>query len=176
MLWRKTLAPITSTPLSASSRWRLMVDGLVAPRCACSFWELMGRKKAEDETEGTWLRLAALAGRPVLVEFPPVLPAILARFPDSPRRSGVGCDHPGLCDAIADLAVPVCDACRLSLCGSCARPSSVPISVIREDMMLGGPLAVGYWGKVSVSTSASAPVSGELALEPSLEAMAQSAV
>lgn len=130
----------------------------------------MGRKKAEDETDGTWLRLAELAGRLVLVELPPVLPARLALFPDNARRSGVGCGQAALCAAIVDLTVPVCDGPILSLCASCSRPSSVPISVMREDMILGGLGVCGCWGKVS--SLASAPPAGILAVEPSRDAMA----
>jgi len=68
---------------------RLMVGGRAAPRWACSFWELMGRKKACDVSEGTWLLLVELAGRCPIVE-PLVLPVKLTRFWESPRRRGVG--------------------------------------------------------------------------------------
>lgn len=132
----------------------------------------MGRKKADDETEGTWLRLAALAGRPV--ELPPVLPVKLALFADRPGRNEVGCAQaPGsLWEEMCDLPVPVWWLCLCeSWVVSYSRPSSVPMSVIREDIILGGPVArPGYWGKASSSPAGAA--AGVLDLELSWEAMA----
>lgn len=157
MLWRTTLAPNlvsvgrASWSLSITSTCLLIVDGRVAPRCACSFWELIGRKKADEETEGTWLRLAALAGRaPFAVELDTALPARLVLFPfaASPWRSGMGCGQAAgtLCEDIADLVVPACDGPWLCLCVSCSLPSSVPMSVIREETMLGGPPPIALPG------------------------------
>lgn len=138
----------------------------------------MGRKKECDETDGTWLRPAALAGRPpVATELEPMLAATLPRFPERPRRRGVGCGQaPGalcdeICDEICDLTVPVCEVAMLCLFGFCAsilRPSSVPMSVILEDIMLGGPVVLpGYWGKLASSSPVLAAPAGVLDLEPS---------
>jgi hypothetical protein len=96
---------------------------------------------------GTWLLLIALVGR-VPCDALPTLPAILPRLPDSPWRR----DEPWPQGALWDmpvLAVPGRDVASeyspLLLwlpapgCASDSPPSSVMISVIREEMMLGGP-------------------------------------
>jgi hypothetical protein len=60
-----------------------MVDGreLPAPplRCAWSFWELRGWKKACDVNDGTWLRLLELVGRELATLVAPMLPRFAAR-------------------------------------------------------------------------------------------------
>ncbi len=128
----------------ASCGGRDMVDGLVTPRWACSFCELMGRKKACDVSDGTWLLPAELVGLPATD--PEVVEFMLPLFAERPLRSGCGC-------ALEDtpvLAVPGLDseAKRLLLFGfdaaavcraSCSGVSSEAMSVMREDIMLGGP-------------------------------------
>lgn len=82
------LSRFVSPPSSWDIIWRFIVVGLVIPLCACSFCELIGRKKACDVRVGTWLLLVELVGRTPIVELP-TLPAMLPRFPDRPRRRGV---------------------------------------------------------------------------------------
>lgn len=61
MLCLMTLPPMSVAPSSrfigCDGIWA-MVTGRFPPLWACSFWELIGRKKALDVREGTWLRLA----------------------------------------------------------------------------------------------------------------------
>lgn len=115
----------------------------------------MGRKKACDVSEGTWLLPVELAGRPPLD--PDVLGVKLPLLPERPLRSG--------CAALEDtpvLAVPGRDseankllllglAVGVLLCTSCSPPSSEAMSVIRDEIMLGGPATScrGYCGKLS---------------------------
>jgi hypothetical protein len=42
----------------------VLVEGRDAPRWAWSFWELIGRKKACDVNDGTWLLLVDVGGLP----------------------------------------------------------------------------------------------------------------
>lgn len=134
-----------------------MVDGLVTPRCACNFCELMGRKKACDVSDGTWLLPVELVGLPATD--PEAVDAILPLFPEGRLRNGCGC-------ALEDTpvrAVPGRDseARRLLLFGFAAvclasRPVlssgaySEAMSVIRDDIILGGPATscLGYCGKL----------------------------
>lgn len=81
---------------------------------------------------------------------------MLPLFPERALRNGCGC----ALDDTPVRAVPGRDseARRLFLFGivegcrvSCSRPSSEAMSVMRDDIMLGGPAAScrGYWGKLS---------------------------
>lgn len=79
-----------------------VVAGLDAPRCACSFCELIGWKKAWEVSDGTWLRLAALGGLPDTE--PEMLPLRLPLC--TPRRNGVDCDQAPLEEDKPVFAVP----------------------------------------------------------------------
>jgi hypothetical protein len=69
---------------------RFIVVGRAAPRCAWSFWEDIGWKKACEVSEGTWLLLVELGGRApaLVVEAAMLLLPALRRLPDSPRLNG----------------------------------------------------------------------------------------
>jgi hypothetical protein len=87
-------------------RFWLVVAGREAPRWAWSFWELIGRKKACEVSEGTWLRLAEVGGLPA---GPEMLPLMLP--PCRPWRRGVDCDQPPpRDDDMPVLAVPGLDS------------------------------------------------------------------
>lgn len=61
MLWRgMTLPPMSvasSSRGSCSTCWLMVAGRDVVPRCAWSFCELIGRKKALEVSDGTWLPL-----------------------------------------------------------------------------------------------------------------------
>ena len=125
----------------------------------------MGWKKARDVSDGTWLRLVELDGR-ASTEAATILPCMLALLlccAVTFFRSGVILDHPVLEDipvrALPGLD-PVPTVTRLlllpaALPGGSSLASSIPssdaISVIRDDIMLGGP---AIRGKPSASWAA----------------------
>lgn len=144
MLSRGVFALLSPGESAPSRGGRDMVDGLAAPRWACSFCELMGRKKACDVRDGTWLLPVKLGGRPPID--PDVLGVRLFLLFESARRSGCDGGKPVL-EELPVLAVPgrESDTSRLLLGftavfgASRSPPSSEAISVMRDDNMLGGP-------------------------------------
>lgn len=107
--------------------------------------------------EGTWVLLVELGGRPPdRLEGVPDL-GIPPPFPPAgPRREGGEADH-GLRVETAALPVPGREDCTLCLFvevrwagvawEAASLPSSEAMSVMREEMMLGGPWEGGGWSR-----------------------------
>ncbi len=131
-----TLAPasvMVSSRFSGSGIGCRVAAGFATARWACSFCELMGRKKALDVREGTWLLLAVVDGPP----------AELAKLPrlgcrPAPKFLRTDCEENAPFEEAPVLVVSGWDVIA-GLCGGLvAWLSSPATSVIRDDTILAG--------------------------------------
>lgn len=102
----------------------------------------MGRKKALEVKERTWLRLVMLPAWPEALAEVLVALFLLVVSGETYVLLPTGPVNAALDDAaVPGRSVFVAEGC----CGASPSPSSLAISVMRDEIILGGP-AVAWWG------------------------------